>query len=457
MRFLLVRPWVNKHITTVKNYLFGEPMGLECFSALLKENGIDVLLVDFMVESKGKLEPYLAEFKPDAVGITSQCTDVENVKRIAEMVKRFNPDTPVVVGGVQASLYPNAFFVPEIDYVFRSTTRANVKAFIDMLSSQTNHHRIDGIYDRALGFINEGEFCFNEYVVPDRQSTARYRKEYKYVGYQPCAIVQTAYGCKNRCNFCIRWQIEGGNLREVAIESIVEQIASLEEPYYMICDNDFLINPNRLEAFCDDLEARGIHKEFVCYGSVNSILDKPELLGRLRRNGLVAVILGYESFDDKQLSDYNKAATTDENEQATLLLRANDIACWGSFIVHPDWDKSDFKRLMRYIRKLKPELTTFSPLVPHPMTPLYETFKSRLLYDVADYDKWNFGDVLIRPSKMSMRAYYFEVLKLALMINFNWHSVRYTLKAFPLRNTLKMLTGFNTLFSVYIKNFLMRR
>ncbi|HAS72905.1 MAG TPA: B12-binding domain-containing radical SAM protein, partial [Clostridiales bacterium UBA8960] len=159
---------------------------------------------------------------------------------------------------------------------------------------------------------------------------------------------------------------------------------------------------------------------------------------------------------DKQLANYNKAATTDENEQATLLLRANDIACWGSFIVHPDWDKDDFKRLMRYIRKLKPELTTFSPLVPHPMTPLYETFKSRLLYDVSDYDKWNFGDVLIRPSKMSLRAYYFEVLKLALMINFNWHSVRYTLKAFPLRNTLKMLTGFNTLFSVYIKNFLMR-
>ncbi|HAS74811.1 MAG TPA: B12-binding domain-containing radical SAM protein, partial [Clostridiales bacterium UBA8960] len=295
MRFLLVRPWVNKHITTVKNYLFGEPMGLECFSALLKENGVEVLLVDFMVETKGKLEPYLTEFKPDVIGITSQCTDVENVKRIAEMVKRYNQDTPVVVGGVQASLYPNAFFVPEIDYVFKSTTRANVKAFIDMLSGQSGSHRIDGIYDGALNFINEGEFCFNEYVVPDRQSTARYRKDYKYVGYQPCAIVQTAYGCKNRCHFCIRWQIEGGNLREVAIEDIVEQIASLDEPYFMICDNDFLINHTRLEAFCDGLESRGIHKAFVCYGSVNSILDKPELLARLRQNGLVAVILGYES------------------------------------------------------------------------------------------------------------------------------------------------------------------
>ena len=30
MRVLLVRPWVNKKITTVKNFLFGEPLGVEC-------------------------------------------------------------------------------------------------------------------------------------------------------------------------------------------------------------------------------------------------------------------------------------------------------------------------------------------------------------------------------------------------------------------------------------------
>lgn len=457
MRFLLVRPWVNKNITTVKNYLFGEPLGLECFATLLKELGIEILLVDFMVETNGLLEPYLSDFKPDAVGITSQCTDVENVKRIAESVKRHSPLTPVLVGGVQASLYPDAFFVPEIDYVFRSTTRANVQAFIQMLNNRTFPQRIDGIYDRSLGFVNTGEFCFNEYVVPDRASTARYRKEYKYVGYQPCAIVQTSYGCRNRCNFCVRWKIEGAEVREVAIESIVEQIGALDEPYYLICDNDFLINKARLEAFCEATQSQGIKKQFVCYGSVNSILEKPELLSRLHESGLVAVILGYESFDDRQLTDYNKASTVDDNEKATELLRANGIACWGSFIVHPDWDKSDFKRLIQYIKRLKPELTTFSPLVPHPLTPLYAEYESRLLYDVTDYDKWNFGDVLIRPSKMSLKAYYIQVLKLALMVNFNWHSVRYTLKAFPLRNTLKMLTGFNTLFSVYIKNFLTRR
>ena len=37
MKALLVRPWVNENITTVKNFLFGEPMGIECISTILKE------------------------------------------------------------------------------------------------------------------------------------------------------------------------------------------------------------------------------------------------------------------------------------------------------------------------------------------------------------------------------------------------------------------------------------
>ena len=55
MKILLIRPWVNKKITTVKNFLFGEPLGIECVSAILKELNHDVLLVDFMVEKNSNL------------------------------------------------------------------------------------------------------------------------------------------------------------------------------------------------------------------------------------------------------------------------------------------------------------------------------------------------------------------------------------------------------------------
>ncbi len=455
MRVLLVRPWVNTKITTVKNFLFGEPLGIECVSAILKEQGHQTVLADFMAEPKGSLLSYLRRVKPQVVGITSQCTDVENVLRIARMVKRYRPEITVIVGGVQAMVYPNSFFSPYVDHVFKSTTRANYKALMDLIAAKKEQKEsIEGVFSRACGFRNEVEGCYNEYVRPDTACSKRYRKRYQYVGFQPCAVIQTSFGCRNRCRFCVRWKLEGPVLREVDIGEIVQQIADLEEPYVMICDNDFLINRQRLERFCRLLEQQRIRRKYICYGSVNSILEKEDLFGRLAKNGLLAVIVGYESFDDKQLKEYRKAATTDENIRATRILQKNGIACWGSFILHPDWDKRDFQKLLRYKNLLNPELMTFSPLNPHPLTPLFEEYRDRLLYDEEDYEKWNFGDVLIRRSKMSLQAYYWEVMKFTFAVNMSPYSVAYTLRAFPIRNTLRMVFGFNTLIGVYVRNWL---
>lgn len=455
MKILLVRPWVNTKITTVKNFLFGEPLGVECVSTILKEQGHETMLADFMAEPNGKVEEYIQKFKPDAVGITSQCSDVENVLEIAKIVKKYDASMTVIVGGVQAMVYPNSFFDDNIDYIFKSTTRANFKELMDEIQSKSEDAKlIEGIYSKRLGFQNDVPTCYNEYVKPDTQVSKRYRKKYKYVGFQPCAVIQTSFGCRNRCRFCIRWKLEGPELKEVPIDEIVTQIEELEEPYVMICDNDFLINRKRLVKFCELLEEKNIKRKYICYGSVNSILEKEDIFERLSQNGLVAVIVGYESFDDKQLNEYNKSATTDENIKATRILQRHHIACWGSFILHPDWSKEDFKKLLKYKNELNPELMTFSPLNPHPLTPLFDEYRDRLIYDETDYEKWNFGDVLIRPSKMTLKEYYFEVMKFAFAVNMSPYSILYGLRAFPLINTVRMLFGFKTLFGVYVKNYL---
>ena len=83
MRVLLIRPHINKKITTVKKIMFGEPMGIECVSTILKELGHESLIVDFMAESRHNLKKYIKKFKPDVVGLTSQCGDICNVLFLA--------------------------------------------------------------------------------------------------------------------------------------------------------------------------------------------------------------------------------------------------------------------------------------------------------------------------------------------------------------------------------------
>lgn len=450
MKVLLIRPHINKKITTVKKFMFGEPMGIECVSTILKELGHEVLLVDFMAESKNHLKKYVKRFQPDVVGLTSQCSDISNVLYLAEKVKKMNPKIVVVVGGIQATITPEAYFNRHVDYVFKSTTRENYKQLMEQIQSGSDEEII-GIFSKKRQYQSTLPSCQNEYVKPDREMSAKYRKKYKYGGYQPYATIQTSYGCRNHCTFCIRRKLEG-KLTERDIEEVVKDIREIKEDTVMICDSDFLINEQRLVRFCELLEKERIHKTYICYGSVNSILEKEPLFKRLSDNGVKAVIVGLESFSDAFLKSYNKSATLDDNYKAVQILKREGIATWGTFILHPDFSKEDFRNFRRYLKFLKPEMISFTPLVPHFLTPLYKQYEDRLIYPKDDYEKWSFGDVIIYPSKMTLRRYYFEVLRLGIPANFNLCTIQYCLRTFSFKQNFGLIFGFDQILRVYLKN-----
>ena len=58
---------------------------------------------------------------------------------------------------------------------------------------------IMGIFSKKRQYQSTLPSCQNEYVKPDRDMSAKYRKKYKYGGYQPYATIQTSYGCRNHC------------------------------------------------------------------------------------------------------------------------------------------------------------------------------------------------------------------------------------------------------------------
>ncbi len=453
MRILLVRPSANKNIATISNLFFGEPLGIECVSTIFKEQGHEVKVLDFMAESQRNYKKYVLEFSPDIIGFTSQCSDVVNILATAKETKKINKKIVVIAGGVQATLTPQAYFSPDIDYVIKTTARENMAQLTDQVQTGSNEE-IKGIFSKKLDYRVTLPAGQNERVKADRACTSKYRKKYNYLGFKPCAVLQTSFGCQSHCSFCVRWRIEGAKFIELPVKDVVNEIESIKEPNIMICDNDFLTNEKRLTEIMDLLEERNIKKNYACYGGVRRILEKPHIMKRLAKNGLRGVIIGYETFSDNQLEKWNKGVTVDENFQAAKILKESGIAAYASFILHPDFSKEDFKKLKEYHKKLKPELTSFSPLVPHPSTPLYNQYKDRLIHKKEDYEKWNFGDVMIKPSKMSLRQYYFEVLKFGLFIDSNWHSTKYGLKTFPLKNSLGMMWGFRQIFKVYFKNIL---
>ncbi len=439
MRILLVRPPRIKQSITIGEFMFCEPMGLEAVYAVLSSKHT-LKICDLMIESVS-VTALCQAWQPDVVGFTSLCVDVRNVLRLAGEVKALNSDIVTVVGGTQTYFAPEMFCAKTLDHVMHYTTRKNLTVLFEHIERGSDVPPIDGVLSQSRRFVSTEVKGRNEYIVPDITCTARYRHHYSYFGYRPCALIQTSMGCSKQCDFCLRWRLEGGQEEPQDMDVVYDQIVRIPEPSIMIFDNDFLCSAERLHSLCDRLETDNIRKNFVCYGSVHSIQRHRDAIARFARNGLAAVLVGYESFCPEELRRYRKKSTVEDNVEAAQCLKEMGVDVWASFIMHPDWSVSDWRSFRAYIRRLKPQISSCSPLTPFPKLPLNDTFKDRLLVSDKDYEHWSFGMVTIRPSKMTLRRYYLEILKTNLYIAFVVNHPGYLVSKFGPMTLSRIMAG----------------
>ena len=457
MKILLVRTKRIPQAITLSDIMFAEPVGLEIIYGVLKKDH-DLEIFDLMCEDislTGKLQ----ETEPDLVGFTSLCIDVHQVMEGAREVKAYDPAIGVIVGGTQAYLNPEVFFDDAVDAVFHYTTKENLISYFNEgipqkgVLTKKEGYKASPLHNAGSNFAknmeNEGvrinpgedEFDRNEALLPDRSSTEKYRKDYSYFGYKPAAIMQISRGCKNRCNFCLRWRIEGCNEQELDLKMIEEDLQQIQEETVMLYDNDILGSAERVRRVIEIFGGLKKKKNLIAYASVQGILTHKDKLKALKDTGLKALLVGYESFKDEEMIHYQKKSRVKENFEAASLLKAAGIDVWASFMAHPDWDKEDFKAFRRYVKALRPEISSVSPLTPFPNLPLYEEYKDRLLFEKEDYEKWSFGQVTIQPGKLSLKNYYREMLKTNLYINLILNRPTEMLKKYGVRRVTSLTAG----------------
>lgn len=458
MRILLVRPPRMKQAVIIGEFMFSEPLGLEMMAAVLKDDH-HVAIFDMMADPL-PLAKKLAAFQPQVVGITSLCVDVAAVLALASECKAFDPAIQVLAGGTQATLQPQAFIHEAVDHVIQYATRQNITQLMSALTRVTGAGTachpplMEGIRSRQHQYQEVPPVSFppyNEYILPDRRSTAQYRSQYSYFGYRPAALLGTSRGCSKTCDFCLRWRLEGPREHYYPLDQVMADLRAIEEPSVMIIDNDFLHHHERVMAFCDFLEKENLWKNWICYASVHSINQHPQAVERFHRLGLQAVLVGYETFSDAELAAYRKKTSRQESLEASRFLKKLGVDVWASFMAHPDWSKEDFRSFRRFIRELNPEISSISPLTPFPGLPLYEQYRDRLLYPREAYAAWSFGQVMIRPGRMSLVSYYGELLKTNFYVNLVCNSLGYVVRKFGPLSLVRLTRGSLLLLFRYLK------
>jgi radical SAM superfamily enzyme YgiQ (UPF0313 family) len=438
MRILLVRPPRIKQAITLSDFMFSEPIGLEMVYGVLKNDHV-VEIFDMMIEEISLTEK-IKNYNPDVIGITSLCIDVKKVLELCVETKNTNASIITVIGGTQTFLNPEAFYNTSVDHIFEYTNKSNLLKFYDSIINN-QLESIDGVRSKEFGYKSKGVKGRNEYMLPDRSSTEKYRNEYSYFGYRPAAIMEFGTGCEKVCDFCLRWRIEGVKEKILDLEMTKKDFSQIKEPTIMFMDNDFLASKEKLDTFISIVKELQLNKNYIMYGSVKGVIDYKEYLKELKKLGLKALLVGYETFNEEEMNKYNKKSTTSDNFEASKILRELGIDVWASFMAHPDWDKNDFKLFRSYIKKLKPQITSISPLTPFPNLPMYEKYEDRLLYSKQDYEKWSFGQVMIKPSKINLKDYYFELLKTNLYVNLFANKNTEMIKKYGIINIYRIMVG----------------
>ena len=461
LRILLLRPRPPKETIGLQHVMICEPLELEYLVGNIDKTKASVKIIDMILEKK-PIEFFINKYKPHIVGMTAYITHVGAVKEMARKIKCLSNKTITVVGGVHAEVVPEDFTSKYIDYIICSNPVETFIKIIDRVRAgvdtkdieetyiKSNEHQprlasccrgtkeIEGTYVKGKKHIRTSSYNI---LPPDRSSVKKYRKKYYYMFHNPCALIKTSLGCPYTCSFCFCKEITGGKYFARKIDEVMEELESIKEREIYIVDDDFLFNEDRLNLFCDELERRNIHKRFLVYGRADFIASHEKVIGRLSRHGLSAVIVGVESLREKDLKDFNKRSSLENNEKAIRILQKYGIELYATMILQPDFTKKDFKQIEDYIIGMNVSFVNLQPLTPLPGTEIYDDYKDKILVSRKDYAMWDLAHIVLEPEHMSIRQYYYQIIKTYARIVLRPDNIIKMLKKYGIKEVAKMWWG----------------
>lgn len=446
MKILFVRPPTPEETIGLQHVMLVEPLELEILATLVK-NENQVVIIDLIIE-KQPLSFFLEKFKPDALCLTGYITHSNMIKYLCKEAKEINSEIATIVGGVHIEKAPESVDSEFVDYRV-------VRNAVDVFPKLINHLQTGGTFPE--GILKKKEILDEEKLpdykfdvpIPDRSLTEKYRKRYFYVFHNKVALLKTSFGCPFPCVFCYCRKITGENYVERNLDEVITELKQIKEKEIYIVDDNFLVSETRVKDFLALLKKNNIRKKYLIYGRADFIAQHPDIIRDFKSLGLRTIIVGFESFNDLELSSLNKRTVAETNEKAMKILNNNQVDCYASVIVMPGWDENDFDRATRKMIELGVRFLNIQPLTPLEKTDM-KFDDNRLIIPRDEYEKWDLAHVVIGPEKLSLPRYYDEILKMYMRVLFRPQNLTHHLK-YPLPMQIKLFNGAFKVRKQYLK------
>ncbi len=439
MKILLVKPLPDKHSINLQSFMICEPLELEYCASLLASMGHQSDIVDLIIDKDFPKAFRAAQY--DAVAFTAYQVHIGIVKKYAAYVKKTAPSVTTMVGGVQAEVVPESFADPNIDVILTGGLTA-LREVVRGMEEKLPPERL-----KELGRTPP---CPKfDFPFPDRTKTKKYRKYYNYIFHDQCATIKTSFSCAYDCEFCFCTRI--GKYAERDIGEVVEELAGIEEKNVFIVDDNFLFRRERVLRFCDLVQERGIQKTYIAFGRADFIAENEDVIARLAACGFDAFFVGLESFKSSELNDYNKRTTVETNNRAVRILEKYGMQCYSGLIVGYDWEKKDFDHLIEYLNSFEHPMVNIQPITPIKGTPYYEKVKHLITEDETRYERFDMAHVVMQPQKMSVRRFYYHILRAYLKTMASVAGRKYIIRRYGMRVYRRVRRGAYKIAGQYLK------
>jgi radical SAM superfamily enzyme YgiQ (UPF0313 family) len=280
IRILLVKPPSKWHQVI-------PPLGLGYLASAL-EREHEVKILDCVKEkvNHAKFEEIVSSENPDVVGFTAFTSDMNSVRKCAEILKEIDRNTLAIVGGAHPSGDPHGTleYLQSVDYAMVGECEETFPLFL----------RTKNIDIPNLAYRKNGGVVCNKRIFPqdlDSLSCAWHLirpEEYPelvhsgfYRQFPVCPII-TSRGCPYSCTFCAGHRVTGKKVRLRSPRNVVDEIKYLHNEFGIneihIEDDNFTVDRRRVQKICSLLIDERLDITWCCPSGVRlDSLDRETL------------------------------------------------------------------------------------------------------------------------------------------------------------------------------------
>jgi anaerobic magnesium-protoporphyrin IX monomethyl ester cyclase len=359
------------------------------------------------------------DHSPAVVGLSVMTFQRRTAKRLIALLRDLVPDAPIVVGGYDPSLAPEAWTDGSADVIVRGEGELTFRELLRAIEKGASLATVPGItYRDGLAYVRTKDrpvigIETGEVRLPSRG--ARVLSGYTLLGRQ-VDVVETSRGCTFDCSFCSIIEMRGRNFHTYGFERVIADIQDARDHgarAIFLVDDNITLNAKRFEALCQAIVDAGLHTiEYMVQGMTSAIANSGDTLAPLmRKAGFRYVFLGIENILEEDLGFLKASAKNAQRENghrtgnATLraieILRQNKMFVVGGLIVgNPSDTRESIEKNLDFAARYVDWPYIQHP-TPYPATPMTRDLESRGLIINDRFEEYDGTTAVVKSEHLS--------------------------------------------------------